>query len=81
MSTNTAMLGDTCERGWRVCSSATARRAQESLAGWVRNKATNENAMFPALLVTLVTGKKTYLPDGQQVRKRQIDKDGSLEAD
>ena len=45
---------------------------------WLGAKQTTGETWFPALLVTL-TGEKTYLPDSQQVRKRQIDKDGSLE--
>ena len=42
--------------------------------------------MFPALLITLVTGEKTYLPDdyddsrdGKNARAQPVDKDGRLE--
>ena len=76
----TAMLGDAVNAAVGEFARAQQLDALQRVTCWLGAKqGDGQKHMFPALLVTLVTGEKTYLPDSQQVRKRQIDKDGSLE--
>ncbi len=61
--------------------------ALQRVACWLGKKdGDDKKHMFPALLITLVTGEKTYLPDhdnpeGETARARQVDKDGKLETE